>query len=69
MLSDKRAKKNIKEVGELDNGLPVYAFEYKDGGPVQIWLMAQDVEKKKPEAVHKRRGLFHMVDYAKATEA
>lgn len=67
-LSDRRTKKNIEEVGKLKNGLPVYAYEYIDGGPRQIGVMAQDVEKKKPDAVHEVGG-FKMVDYLKATEA
>jgi hypothetical protein len=66
-LSDRNAKEDIQKVGKLDNGLPVYRYRYKDGGPMQIGLMAQDVEKKRPKAVAKP-GLFKMVDYELATE-
>jgi hypothetical protein len=64
-LSDRRAKENIERVGELDNGLPVYAYNYKAGGPTHIGLMAQDVEKKNPEAVGRIFGMKG-VDYARA---
>jgi hypothetical protein len=56
-LSDRRAKQDIKQVGTLDNGLPVYLFRYKHGGPFQIGLMAQDVEKVNPSAVIEDNGM------------
>jgi hypothetical protein len=56
-LSDRRVKKNISRVGTLDNGLPVYSFQYKWGGPQQIGLMAQDVEKVNPAAVTEIDGI------------
>jgi len=51
MGSDRRLKTDIERVGTLDNGLPVYSYRYKDGGPVQIGLMSDDVRKVHPEAV------------------
>lgn len=63
--SDRRIKKEIRRVGTLDNGLPVYAFKYKAGGPTQIGVMAQDVEKVKPEAVVEVEGV-KMVHYDQA---
>lgn len=65
LLSDRRAKRDIRKVGALDNGLPVYAFRYKSGGPEQIGLMAQDVEAVNPAAVVEIGGVKH-VDYGKA---
>jgi hypothetical protein len=56
-LSDERAKKDITRVGTLDNGLPVYLYRYKSGGGVHIGLMAQDVEKVRPEAVTEIEGM------------
>jgi hypothetical protein len=50
-LSDIRAKKNIKELATLSNGLKLYSFTYKSGGPPQIGFMAHEVEKLYPEAV------------------
>ena len=49
--SDRRLKKNIERVGETDEGLPIYTYEYKTGGPPMMGVMAQDVAKVKPEAV------------------
>ena len=65
IASDIRIKKNISTVGRLDNGLPVYSFQYITGGPQQIGLMAQDVEKINPSAVIEINGIKH-VDYSEA---
>lgn len=66
-LSDERAKTDIERVGTLDNGLPVYRFRYKNGGPPMIGLLAQEVEKTRPDAVHEIDGVKY-VDYARAVE-
>lgn len=69
MPSDIRVKENISKVGQLDNGLPIYIFNYKtdpDGIP-QVGLMAQDVEKFRPDAVFERNGIKH-VDYGMAVK-
>lgn len=68
MFSDRRLKTDIHKVGKLDSGLPVYSYRYKAGGPKQIGLMAQDVEKVKPEAV-KNVGGYKAVEYDKAVRA
>ncbi len=64
-ISDRRVKQNISKVGTLDNGLPVYNFQYKWGGPQQIGLMAQDVEKVNPAAVTEIGGT-KAVNYSEA---
>lgn len=56
-LSDRRAKEDIALLGFLDDGLPFYSFKYKGGNVRLIGLMAQDVEKKYPQAVSERDGL------------
>lgn len=66
MLSDRRAKTDIRKVGKLDNGLNVYSYRYKGGETPQIGLMAQEVEKKNPDAVAKIGGLM-AVNYDEAT--
>ncbi len=63
--SDRRLKTDIRRVGKLDNGLPVYAYRYKNGVTPQIGLMAQDVEKMHPGAVV-MVGDYKHVDYAQA---
>lgn len=65
MLSDRRAKTDIKLVGKLDNGLNVYQYRYKTGGPTQIGLMADEVEKVSPDAVATHPSGYKMVDYSK----
>lgn len=65
LLSDERAKKDIKKVGETNDGQNIYQYRYKSGGPIQMGLMAREVEKKKPKAVADVGGI-KMVDYGKA---
>jgi len=68
VLSDRRTKTDIRQIGKSDNGLPIYAFRYFGEGPVQIGFMADEVEKVNPEAVHEIAGV-KFVDYGKALEA
>jgi hypothetical protein len=68
ILSDPKAKENIEKVGNLFDGLPVYAFSYK-GDPLErktIGLMSTDVKKVAPEAVDES-GPLDRVDYSLAT--
>lgn len=70
-FSDKKLKENLKKVGTLDNGLKVYVGNYKketglDTKP-QLFLIAQEVEKKNPDAVIEKDG-YLAVNYKKATE-
>lgn len=61
--SDRRLKENIVAVGTYPNGLPMYEFNYK-GRPERLrGVMADDVEKKYPEAVQEIHG-FKAVNYA-----
>jgi hypothetical protein len=62
IFSDQRVKDEIRQVGTLHNGLPVYAYRYKWGGPTQLGVMAQDVEQVNPEAVIEVEGI-KMVNY------
>lgn len=67
LFSDRRLKHDVRPIGKTNDGLPIYAFKYKGSDQTQLGLMAQDVEKKKPEAVGLAAG-FKTVDYDKATE-
>ena len=60
MLSDRRAKKDIERVGELDSGLPIYRYKYKGSETPQIGVMAQEAEEVFPEAVFSLGGLKHV---------
>jgi hypothetical protein len=60
MKSDRRVKTDIQKIGALANGLPLYLFRYKSGGPIIMGVMAQDVEKVMPEAVIEIDGVKHV---------
>lgn len=59
-LSDERAKENIEKVGELDNGLNVYKYNYKGSNRKTIGVLAQEVEQSNPNAVIEINGLKHV---------
>lgn len=69
LLSDRRAKTDIRRVGTLHNGLTVYSYRYKDSDETQIGLMADEVERIHPEAVTKGADGFSRVRYDLAVEA
>ena len=60
-------KTDKKVVGKLHNGLKVYSYRMKGGGPHEIGLMADEVQAVRPEAVRKDADGMRMVDYEKAT--
>ncbi len=64
-LSDRRLKENISEVGRDDaTGLTLYEFEYKGGdGSRFVGVMADEVEKVRPDAVNTREDGYKEVDY------
>ncbi|MCZ2203722.1 tail fiber domain-containing protein [Bartonella sp. A05] len=64
-LSDLRVKENIVRVGEK-NGYPIYDFNYKGNTQRYRGVIAQDVMRLNPDAVHldSRTGLLH-VNYRK----
>jgi hypothetical protein len=66
-LSDVRAKENVKPVGKLDDGQKVYAYNYKGDPTPEIGLLAQEVEKVRPEAVATGPDGYKRVDYGAAT--
>lgn len=60
MACDRRLKENIKEVGQLNNGLPLYMFNYIGDSKMYINVMAQDVEEVNPDAVSEINGYKHI---------
>ena len=66
-LSDERVKDDIRVVGELFDGQPVYRYRYKGSPRVNIGLIAQDVERTDPHAVASI-GPLKVVDYGRATD-
>jgi hypothetical protein len=67
LFSDKRVKDDIRKVGKTFDGQTIYTFKYKGDDTTHIGLMAQDVEKRHPDAVGLAAGI-KTVDYAKATD-
>lgn len=67
MFSDERLKTDIAPVGKLNDGQNVYSYRYKGDATPRIGLLAQEVERVKPEAVTTHSSGFKMVDYARAT--
>lgn len=70
LLSDIRAKEDVKKVGILNDGQNIYRFKYK-GDPnkvTHIGLLAQEAERLNPDAVTEASDGLKRVDYKLATE-
>lgn len=64
-MSDRRLKKNVKSIGE-HNGYKWYEFEYIDpsfGEGKRVGVMADEVERVNPAAVHEAPSGYKFVDY------
>jgi len=66
IMSDKRLKTDIHKVGETDDEIPVVSYRYKGDGTPRIGFLAQDVQKKRPEAVRRMPNGYLAVNYEKA---
>lgn len=66
-FSDPDLKTDVREVGRLYDGQPVFNYRFKDSNIPQIGLMADRVAKEVPEAVGERSG-FRTVNYNIATD-
>lgn len=62
--SDFRLKHDIRKLGYLANGLPLYEFRYAGNNTLQLGIMAHDMEKVYPTALHNLLG-YKLVDYNK----
>lgn len=65
-FSDEKLKHNKEKIGKLDDGQDIYRYDMGDGR-TQIGLLAQEVEKRHPEAVGLAGG-YKTVDYGAATD-
>lgn len=63
--SDIRLKRDIAEVGRLDNGLGLYRYRYAWGDEAYVGVMAQEVERVVPDAVIYHPDGYLRVDYAR----
>lgn len=62
-FSDIRLKENIQRIGETDSGIPIYSYTYIGSTTHHIGVMAHELEKVIPEAVHTHESGFKMVNY------
>lgn len=61
--SDSRLKKIIRKIGEK-NGMGWYLFKYLGSDTLHEGVIAQEVQKQKPEAVKRHANGYLMVNYA-----
>ena len=71
LASDRRLKTDLRLVGKSNNGLNIYLGRYKkesglDDGKEHLFLIAQEVKEKYPEAVIEGEDGYLRVNYAKA---
>ena len=75
MPSDRRLKKNIESIGELNSGVKIYKWDWNEVGEEVgmvgsgIGVIAQEVAETMPEAVLEADNGYLMVDYGKVLEA
>lgn len=62
-FSDSRLKENIKQIGKLQNGVPIYTYNIKGTDLPQIGVLAQEAQLYKPNAVHLDPSGYLKVNY------
>lgn len=50
-LSDERVKENIIKIGETENGINIYQYNYVGDNETVVGVIAQEVQEKNPSAV------------------
>lgn len=72
-FSDARLKRDVVAIGELEDGLPVVDFNYRDGAGLPEGrfrgVLAQDVARFRPEALGPTVGGFATVDASLAPQS
>lgn len=65
--SDPRLKENVIQIGVLEDGLPLYSYNYvwDTEDDRQIGVMADEVAEKRPWALGPKVGDYMTVDYSK----
>lgn len=66
MMSDRRAKRDIRRIGTFPNGLPVYTYRYIGEKKRHLGFMADEVRKVSPHAVLRGADGFDRVNYVLA---
>ena len=64
-VSDMRLKEGVRRIGTTVHDLPLYTFRYRDQEGTYEGVMAQDVQKVRPDAVVVGPDGFYRVDYKK----
>lgn len=67
IFSDRRLKEDIHKIGETNDGQPIYRYRYKGDPNWHMGLIAQEVEKDHPGAVHGVGG-YKAIDLKAATD-
>lgn len=62
-FSDVRLKEDVRRVGALASGLPVYSYRFKGRPERMIGVMAHEARLTHPHAVYEHPSGFLMVDY------
>jgi hypothetical protein len=65
--SDRRLKTDIKDIGRTHDDQKIYSYRFKGSNTPQIGMLAQEVQKKTPEAVGQGPNGFKTVRYDLAT--
>lgn len=63
--SDIRLKRDVKRIGALPSGLPVYFFRYRNSDTPHIGVMAHEAAEIFPDAVATSADGYGMVDYSR----
>ncbi len=63
-VSDRRLKRSIAKVDELDGGIDLYRYRYLWSDQQFVGVMAQDLLQVRPDAVIQGRDGYLRVDYA-----
>jgi hypothetical protein len=65
MFSDRRLKRDIKRIGAMPSGLPVYSYKYTFSDEPQIGVMADEAMQFFPDAVTMHHSGYLQVHYSK----
>lgn len=64
LFSDLRLKENVRQIGKLSNGIPIYTYNIKGSELPQIGVLAQEAQLYRPNAVSMDKSGYLKVDYA-----
>ncbi len=68
MFSDSRLKRIIRRIGSI-KGIPLYVYKYLGNSAEEVGVIAQEVQKVRPDLVTRHRNGYLMVNYKALLEA